>query len=203
MARFTSILLGVAILASTCWASLGRAPRDFTPYTPRALPQLAQGDFDGDGRADVALIQDGAHSSRVSVRLSGSSTVVYLNVNVGSLIAEDIDGDGDLDLVAGMPAGQVAAWINDGHGHFTLRKARPSSRVSPETLFADTFRGEPAALGTAAPFVAPVIRNRMAVVAILSRPPTTPLAYGLDALLLSSPRAPPAPFFLSYFPVKK
>jgi hypothetical protein len=184
-----------ALLAATCWASIGRAPRALTPYTPPTLPQRAQGDFDGDGFGDVALIQNQAN--QVSVSLSGSTSVVYLNANVGSLIAKDIDGDGDLDLVAGTPSGQVMAWINDGHGRFTLRKARSSSRMASETMFTDTFQGEAVALVSTAPFVAPAIRTWMAVVTTLSRPPTTPLAYSLDALRLSSPRAPPTTLFLS------
>jgi hypothetical protein len=179
------------ILAATCWASVGRATHAFTPYTPPALPQRAQGDFDGDGRPDVALIQDGPNGSQVSIRLSGSSSNVYLTANVGSLIAEDIDGDGDLDLVAGAPSGQVMTWLNDGHGRFTLQKPRRSYGVSPETIFADALQGEPVALGVNAPLAMPRIRSRMAVVVTLSRPPTGPLASGLGVLSLSSPRAPP------------
>jgi hypothetical protein len=196
VARLTRLFLGVAIFAGACWSTIGGSPREFTPYTPRALPQRAQGDFDGDGRADVALIQDGAHSSQVSVRLSGSSSVVYLNVNAGSLIAEDIDGDGDLDLVAGTPSGQVVAWINDGHGRFTLKKARPSSRMASDTVFAKTLQGEAVAVGVA-PLVVPDTRNVQALFVALARPPTVLLPYGLHRHSLSSPRAPPAAFFVS------
>jgi hypothetical protein len=197
VARLPRLFLGVVILAGACWSSIGAAPREFTPYTPPALPQRAQGDFDGDGRADVALIQDGADSSRVSVRLSGSSSVVYLNVNVGSLIAEDIDGDGDLDLVAGTPSGQVVAWINDGHGRFTLKKAQPSSGVASETVFAKTLQVEAVALGVSVPLVVPDTRNSQAIRIACARPPTVLLPYGLHTRSLSFPRAPPAAFLHS------
>jgi hypothetical protein len=190
-ARVPRIALGVVILAGTCWAGVGHAPRAFTPYTPPALPQRAQGDFDGDGRPDVAVIQGGPNGSQVSIRLSGSSSSVYLSADVGSLIAEDIDGDGDLDLVAGAASGQVMAWLNDGHGRFTLQEPKHSDGISPETIFAETLQGEPAAIGANAPLVMPRTRNGTAVVVVLSRPPTGPLASGLDALSLSSPRAPP------------
>ena len=196
-ARVSRLLLGIVILTGTCWASVGRAPRAFTPYTPRALPQRAQGDFDGDGRPDVALIETGAGSSHVSIRLSGSSDVVNLSATVGSLIAVDIDGDGDLDLVAAAPSGQVMAWLNDGYGHFTLKKAGRSPGVSLETIFADVLQGEPVAIGAATPSVAPHARGRMAVVATLSRPPPLPLVSGLDVLSRSAPRAPPVSAFFS------
>jgi len=195
--RVPRLPLGVVILAGTCWVSVGRAPGAFTAYTPPALPQRAQGDFDGDGRPDVAVIQEGPSGSQVAIRLSGSSSSVYLSAHVGSLIAEDIDGDGDLDLVAGAPSGQVMAWLNDGHGRFTLQKPRRSDGISREAMFADALQNEPVALGANAPLVTPGRRSGMAVVVTLSRPPTGPLAAGLSVLSLSSPRAPPVSLSLS------
>jgi hypothetical protein len=191
--RRPCLLIGLVILAGIRWVVVGPAPRGFTPYAPRALPQRAQADFDGDGRVDVALIRDGANGSQVSITLSDTSShVEYLNANVGSLVAEDIDGDGDLDLVAASPSGQVMAWINDGQGRFTLKEARPSSpRLSPETVFADALRGEPVAFYVAAPLAPPGTRSRMAVVVTRGRPPTVFLEPGLGVLSLSSPRAPP------------
>src|ERR1700674_5504499 len=115
------LALGFLILAGMCWPAASSSPSGFTPFTPQALPQHAQGDFDGDGRQDVALVQDGADGSHVSVRLSGSSGALSLEATVVGLIAADIDHDGDLDLVTVAPTGQVIAWLNDGRGRFTAQ----------------------------------------------------------------------------------
>lgn len=87
-------------------------------FTLRALPQTAEGDFDGDGRPDVATIRDTPVGRRIQVGLSGSS-ITDVTANVTSLLAADVDHDGDLDLVAVSRTGRVQVWINDGHGRFT------------------------------------------------------------------------------------
>src|SRR5262249_62022167 len=93
----------------------GRSPRSHTPefaaYRPQTLPQRAQGDFDGDGRIDVAQIQQRAGAARISIRLSGSSSAVDLEPAVVSVVQGDIDHDGDLDLVAATSAGELLVWL--------------------------------------------------------------------------------------------
>src|ERR1700722_6670990 len=110
--RSARLALCLLILACTRWPA-SSSPGRFTPFAPHALPQRAQGDFDGDGRQDLALVQDGADGLHVSVRLSGSSGGLLLEATVVGLIAADIDHDGDLDLIAVAPTGQVIAWLND------------------------------------------------------------------------------------------
>jgi hypothetical protein len=39
----------------------------------------------------------------------------------GALVAEDLDGDGDVDLLVGQPGAGPDLYENDGTGHFTLR----------------------------------------------------------------------------------
>jgi len=43
-----------------------------------------------------------------------------------SIVAADIDGDGDLDVVASDSSLQLHVWVNDGSGHFTMRRPRKS-----------------------------------------------------------------------------
>jgi len=94
----------------------------------------ALADFDGDHRADLALalpqgLFNGAYRYRVDVHLSTdlSTTFVVDSGAAGGLhiMARDVDGDRDLDLVITSEFGRepVGIWINDGHGAFT--KGRP------------------------------------------------------------------------------
>src|SRR5579864_6528915 len=177
--QFPRLTLALLILARICWPAASSSPQGFTPFAPSALPQHAQGDFDGDGRQDLALVQEGADGSHVSVRLSGSSSALSLEATVVGLIAADIDHDGDLDLVTVAPTGQVIAWLNDGRGRFTVQEASPSNSLSPETLVADALQDEPAALGAAVPLVEPSTGNGTAVEVALFRPPTVPPAFEL------------------------
>ena len=89
-------------------------------------------DFNGDGIDDAAFIQHGPDYApfeprRSEVMLSGTDgySVGYLPGprslwNGGA--AGDIDGDGDIDLLATPgPNDEIAAYINDGAGGFTYR----------------------------------------------------------------------------------
>jgi hypothetical protein len=190
--RWTYLALGVLILAGSPLASVPRAPGGFTPFVPRVLPQRAPGDFDGDGHQDLAVIQDGTGGSHISVRLSGSSSTVSLESSAVTIVVTDIDQDGDLDLVAVAPSGQVIAWLNDGRGRFTKQEASRSGRLSPETVVVDPLMDEPLALGATAPsVVVPRTPNGTPVAATLVRPPAVPLSFDLGFLSLPGLRAPP------------
>jgi hypothetical protein len=88
-------------------------------------------DFDGDSRTDIAFakprgLANGVFHYQVEVLLSGRPRATF-EVESGRaggglhIVARDVDGDQDLDLVittefSGEPVG---VWINDGHGGFT------------------------------------------------------------------------------------
>jgi hypothetical protein len=191
------LALGSLILAGLCCPGASLSPSPFSPFTPHALPQLAQGDFDGDGRQDLALVQDGADGPQVSISLSGSSGALSLETRVVGLVAADIDHDGDLDLVALAPTGQVTAWLNDGQGRFTVQVASHSNGLAPKTVTVDPLRDEPAALGVTAPLVEPRARSGTAVGIARFRAPTVPPAFDLRFLSLLRLRAPPPPVSLT------
>jgi hypothetical protein len=183
------------ILGGTLWAAVARAP-GFTPFVPQALPQGAPGDFDGDGRPDEALIQDGVDGHHVSVRLSGSPGAVLLDEEVVGVIAADIDHDGDVDLVTAAPSGQVVNWLNDGRGRFTRQQASPSNSLSSPTFVDSSLCDEPVALGTTVSLGDPVAWSGATVMVTRIRPPTDPPSFDLTFLSLQSLRAPPLPLGL-------
>src|SRR3984893_13929077 len=169
--RCPLLALAVLVLGGTLWTAVTRPP-GFTPFVPQALPQGAPGDFDGDGRPDEALIQDGVDGLHVLVRLSGSPGAVLLDAEVVGVIAADIDHDGDVDLVTAAPSGQVVNWLNDGRGRFTRQQALPSDRLSSAMIVDNSLRDEPVALGAAAPHGDPGTRSETTVVVSRIRPPT-------------------------------
>jgi hypothetical protein len=191
--RFFYLSLGMLLLAGARWATVPRASGAFTDLVPLTVPQRAAADFDADGRTDVAFIQEAQGGSRVWVTLSGSPDAVTFETNAVSIVANDIDHDGDVDLVATTSSNQVVIWINDGRGHFTQEQERlPSSDLSLATMVVDSSRDQPVASGPAAPqFAVHSRRNEAGVVATRIRPPTAPRGVTPSFLSLSSPRAPP------------
>jgi hypothetical protein len=138
--RLPRLALGLLILVGILCPEVtpNRAAGVFTPFVPQALPQHAWGDFDEDGRPDVALIQDRADGTHVSVRLAGSPGDVVLDANVVTVITADVDHDGDLDLVRATPSGDVVTWINDGRGRFTLQEPlHTPQNLAPATTVGD------------------------------------------------------------------
>jgi hypothetical protein len=100
------------------------------------------GDFDGDRRADVAIVRpqgliNGAYRYRIEVLFSehpaGGFEVESGPAGGLHISARDVDGDSDLDLVITSEFGRqpVGIWINDGHGRFT----RGASEIYPKSVW--------------------------------------------------------------------
>jgi hypothetical protein len=193
--RIPRLALGFVLAAATLSAafSLPKAPDAFTPFVPQTPPQLALGDFDGDGRVDSALIQDGAGEHRISVQLSGSPSAVHLEARVSGVIEGDIDHDGDLDLVASTPDGDVLIWLNDGHGRFSRQTASRTRGLSSGPVVIQTVWPESMAIGIGAP-VLPSPTRETAVMVTRIRTPTAEVVRDVRCQILPALRAPPASF---------
>src|SRR5215831_1506242 len=72
-----------------------------------------------------------------------------------SIVAADIDADGDLDVVASDTALQLHVWVNDGAGHFTRQEPRTTTAWRPLPP-APALDGGPIALPTFTP-VSPLL----------------------------------------------
>ena len=107
-----------------------------TPYS------ISLGDIDGDG--DLDFVTANLNSGNLSVRLNngqGSFSPPAANANplVGnpaySATLDDVDGDGDLDLLAASNRtnrGYLNVLLNDGTGNFAAPSALPPVQVGQE-----------------------------------------------------------------------
>jgi hypothetical protein len=187
-------LIGIAIGVGMSLGAPGLAPRHSSAarvisFTP---PQRALGDFDGDGRVDLASIQktDGRHL--ISVQLSGSQSLIQLDTAVSALVEGDIDHDGDLDLVATNADGEVLIWLNDGHGRFTRRAASPTYRLAGEATVIPTAWPEADVIAISPPLMPPLTRREANVIVTRIRPPDGDLPFCDCRPDLPSLRGPPA-----------
>jgi hypothetical protein len=191
--RIPRIALGALLLIGALSAAVAlRKPSAFTPFVPQAPPQRALGDFDGDGRVDTALIQEGSGNRGISVQLSGSPDAVRLEAAVTGVIEGDIDHDGDLDLVAATASGDLLIWLNDGHGRFTRQAASRTRGLSSGPTMIRTTWDEWMVLDVRAHLVPPPLRAEPIATVARIRRPTGSVALDARSPILPSLRAPPA-----------
>jgi len=110
---------------------------------------IAVADFDHDRRPDVAIAANGG--IWVSLTKAGvlqTSTRVS-SVNAWTVVAADVNGDGNQDLVAAGPAffgnswtGVVQVLLGDGTGAFPTAKTIPSVGLQPNRVAVGDFNGD-------------------------------------------------------------
>ncbi|MEQ8843357.1 MAG: VCBS repeat-containing protein [Phycisphaerales bacterium] len=130
MQRNTNTTALTLILTAGLCAAAAHGQIAFDPRTDLATATrpagVAAGDFTGDGVMDLAVVVDGP--DRVVVQVgdgaggftAGPSTLLGSGVGADGLIAHDIDGDGDMDLVVILDNISTARiLLNGGAGLFT------------------------------------------------------------------------------------
>jgi VCBS repeat protein/FG-GAP repeat protein len=107
---------------------------------------VAVGDFNGDGKLDLAVAND--QSNTVSILLgdgTGNLTLASSPVtgnNPTSIAVGDFNGDGKLDLaVANNGGGSVSILLGDGAGNFTLASS-PLTGGSANSIAVGDFNGD-------------------------------------------------------------
>src|SRR5437870_4459432 len=125
----TAVVLGTSLagLASPGRAAAACASPSFGPSTVvsnRALGSAVAGDFNGDGKLDLAVAN--FHGNEVAILLGdghgGFSPPTQFQVGTEpiSIAVGDFNRDGRLDLaVANQGSGSVSILLGDGHGGFS------------------------------------------------------------------------------------
>ncbi|MGC3994444.1 MAG: VCBS repeat-containing protein [Propionicimonas sp.] len=105
-----------ALLAVGC--TVLPTPANAAPQAmPEAVPvSTASPDFDGDGKADLAVtLDDNEEWSQITVRYGSGTTATGLG-SAGALLARDLNGDGYTDLVAAHEDGAIGVLFGSASG---------------------------------------------------------------------------------------
>jgi hypothetical protein len=175
-----TVVLGAAVLSSSCMGPADSRP----PVAP------VWGDLDGDNQPDQLFIEHTGNTSLISFSLSGPRAGDQLSSTISASIvtAADVDGDGDLDLVAASLLGSEV-WLNDGSGRFTALGLRSRSGLQstadnrPHASGSIVAVSNPAPVALTRPEMAPGIfvvrrglRSQLAGLSSASNPPSQPRA---------------------------
>jgi len=121
-----TLLLTLVVSTSTTFSYESAAASFRKDAHTAAGPSNALSDLDGDGLPDVARVSTGGLQGTVELQLSRVNAPLVLPFSptpvsaVGVLSMQDVDHDGDTDLLwkDPLPSHRVIVWLNDGTGRF-------------------------------------------------------------------------------------
>jgi hypothetical protein len=127
---YTLVLM---IAATPAFATVSFTAASGSPYAVGTSPvYIASGDFNGDGRQDFAVANQG--SSNITILLAQAAggyaaTTVAVTGGITSIQAVDLNGDRKLDLAIGTATTtntNITYFVNDGTGVFTATAMVPT-----------------------------------------------------------------------------
>ena len=129
----------------TFMQSFGTPPA-FFPLAFSGSQSMAVGDFNGDGKPDLAVTNSGANGVNVFLNsgggLSAVSAIPATGDSPSSIAAADFNGDGKLDLaVANSRSNNVTILLGNGDGTFTAA-ASPATGTAPNSVVVADFNGD-------------------------------------------------------------
>ena len=139
-----------AVLGSAALA-LSQTSLSFTnPQSPAISGQplaVAVADFNGDGKADLAVPSSSSSVTILFGNGDGSFTAGTQNIPTGStpsaIVAADFNGDGKVDLaVANTNSNSVTILLGNGDGTFTPSTLSPQTGSYPKAIAVGDFNGD-------------------------------------------------------------
>jgi hypothetical protein len=121
-----AVLLALVVSTGTTFSYESAAASFPEAASPTTGPLYALSDLDGDGLPDVATVSTGGLQEVIELQLSRVNAPLVLPFSptpvstVGVLSMQDVDHDGDTDLLwkDPPPSHRVVVWLNDGTGRF-------------------------------------------------------------------------------------
>jgi FG-GAP-like repeat/Chitobiase/beta-hexosaminidase C-terminal domain/Bacterial Ig-like domain (group 3) len=133
-------------------ASIAWVPTFTVTQTNPGGLQFAGGDFNGDGHADVAMVDPSTMT--VGIYLGNgdgtyeTGTALTLMTNTTGVVAGDFNGDGILDLAVSsvgpiyLYTGYLAIYLGHGDGTFTLSSSAPTVGTSADVFATADINGD-------------------------------------------------------------
>src|SRR5207302_1459413 len=92
--------------------------------TPQGVQQIAAGDVNGDGKADLVIAS--ADDSSVTLETNGGdgtswagSALTRAAAGAHAVVLADLDGDGDRDVIYASSGDDTVGWFRNDGGTFT------------------------------------------------------------------------------------
>jgi hypothetical protein len=129
-------------------AAGGFAQESGSPIPVSAGPSgAAVGDYNGDGRKDLAVSSFNTGTVSVLLRQAGGSfalegTPIALGGNVTAIAAGDFNSDGRLDLVATRSGGQVVLLLRDAPNTGFTQQSAPAAGANPAGIAVGDYNGD-------------------------------------------------------------
>lgn len=141
--RFVALVLTTCFVVGACCAIVFPRHIDCNSSNIHSFlrfgQHLALADFDGDDRIDRATLDSTGRRKRIDIRFGQAkpSTILYFDTGTedgGSLFANDVDNDGDNDLIWSdlVHPDNVVVWLDDGTGRF--ERSKPDQRANEFVL---------------------------------------------------------------------
>lgn len=134
-----SILRNVGTCSSNC-GTIASAVHYGVGTTPESI---ATGDFNGDGKTDLATVNRGSNNVSISLGTGTGTFIAGVTVPAGTsphgVVAGDFDRDGKLDLaIASSGSNEVAILLGNGDGTFQTAVNYPAG-TTPRSVAAGDF----------------------------------------------------------------